>query len=98
MAKKIVWARTAELELQGALEFYNFRNGSNLYSLKLLDKIDDVISTISETETIGRLTKNKVTRVFPIDIFNLYYEIRNDAIYIVSFWNNNQDESKNRIK
>lgn len=98
MAKKVNWSKNAELELQAALEFYNFRNGSNLYSVKLLDRIDDVITTISETETIGRLTKNKVTRIFPIDIFNLYYETKGDTIHIVSFWNNKQDESKNRIK
>lgn len=98
MAKKIVWSRNAVLELQGVLGFYNFRNGTNLYSLKLLDKIDDVLTTISVTETIGRLTKNKVTRIFPIDIFSLFYEIKDDAIYVVSFWNNSQDESKNRIK
>jgi toxin YoeB len=98
MAKKIIWSNNAEQELLSALEFYNLRNGSNSYSLKLLDKVDDVVNTISETETVGRLTKNKVTRVFPIDIFLLFYEVTHDSITIVSFWNNKQDQIKNRIK
>ena len=97
MAKKIVWSDTAEQELQNALDFYNIRNGSNSFSLKLLDEVDDVVNTISETETVGRLTKNKITRVFPIDIFLLFYEVQVDAIIIVSFWNNKQDQAKNRI-
>ncbi len=51
------------LELRNILEFFNNRNGNTNYSLKLLDEIEDLLNTLSQSEFIGRLTPNKKTRV-----------------------------------
>ncbi len=98
MAKSVVWSNHAKYELANILDFYVKQNGTEVYSLKLLDKVEDVVATLSESELIGRLTQNKITRVFPFDIFLLFYEIKNDSIEIVSFWDNRQDNLKRKVK
>ena len=98
MAKEIVWSNFAKKELASILDFYIQRNGNANYSEKLLDEIDDVIKTISESESIGRLTKNKFTRVFPLDNFLIFYEVNNSRIDIVSIWDNRQNDEKRKVK
>ena len=98
MAKEIVWSNLAKNELANILDFYIQRNGNSNYSEKLLDEIDDVIKTISESELIGRLSKNKFTRVFPLANFLIFYEVNNNRIDIVSIWDNRQDDEKRKVK
>ncbi|HLS30521.1 MAG TPA: type II toxin-antitoxin system RelE/ParE family toxin [Flavobacteriaceae bacterium] len=92
--KKIIWSDIAKSEFQSILEFYLERNKSAVYSLKLIDKTEDLLKTLSKNEFIGRLTSNKKTRVIPMKVFLIFYEIKKDSIEIVSFWDNRQD-SKN---
>jgi len=89
--KQIIWSRNARFQLQSVLEFYIERNKSNVYSLKLLDQVEDLMLTLSQNEYIGRLTSNKSTRVIPMKVYLVFYEINSDAIEIVSFWDNRQD-------
>ena len=98
MAKEIIWSDLAKMELANILDFYVQQNGNADYSLKLLDQIEDLISTLSESELIGRLTTNKITRVFPLDVYQLFYEVNGDRIEIVSFWDNRQDIERRKIK
>lgn len=99
MAKKeIVWSDLAEIQLQTVLEFYFERNGNANYSLKLLEQVEDVLKTISHSELIGRLTSNKFTRVFPFKTYLMFYEVNNDRIEIVAFWDNRQDSENRKVK
>ena len=98
MAKKeIIWSSKANTELKEIFEFYNERNGNTDYSLKLLEEIDDLLNTLSQSEFIGRLTENKRTRVVVMKVYLIFYEINEDRIEILSFWDNRQD-SKKRLK
>jgi toxin YoeB len=99
MAKKeIIWSALAKIQLQTILEFYSERNGNSNYSLKLLNEVEDILETISNTALIGRLTSNKITRVIPMKIYLLFYEINNDSIKILSFWDNRQDLENRKIR
>ena len=98
MAKKIVWSNLAQLELATILEFYIQQNGNEIYSTKLLEKIDNLLVTISQNEFIGRLSENKIIRVFPMDVFLIFYEITDDRIEIISFWDNRQNEHKRKVQ
>ena len=89
--KKIIWSDIAKLEFQDILKFYLERNQSTTYSLKLLDETEDLLKTLSKNEFIGRLTSNKETRVIPMKVYLIFYEIKKDTIEIVSFWDNRQD-------
>jgi len=92
--KRIIWSARASRELKQILEYFNQRNKSSRYSLKLLNEIEYLTNNLSENELIGRLTTNKITRVIPMKVYLILYEIRQDQIQIVSFWDNRQDISK----
>lgn len=72
VGKKIIWSIRADYELKKNLKFYNERNGSIEYSLKLLVEIDDLMNTLSKSEFIGRLTINKKTRVVVMKRFLIF--------------------------
>ncbi|MDP3359826.1 MAG: type II toxin-antitoxin system RelE/ParE family toxin [Lutibacter sp.] len=94
--KKIIWSLRAKKELKITLEYFNKRNGSTIYSLKILSEVEDLTKMLSKSEFIGRLTSNKRTRVIPMKDYLIFYEINNDKIEILSFWDNRQD-MKNSI-
>ncbi|MCV2486612.1 type II toxin-antitoxin system RelE/ParE family toxin [Flavobacterium sp. SH_e] len=99
MAKKeIIWSDLAKLEFSNVLEFYVFKNGNSAYSLKILEEVEDLLETLSNNEFIGRLTFNKITRVIPMKIYLIFYEINNNQIEILSFWDNRQNPEKRKIK
>lgn len=91
-AKKIIWSNYAKEEFQKILAFYTERNGSPTYSLRILAETENRLNTLSKRAFIGRLTSNKRTRVIPMKIYLIFYEINDDIIEIVSFWDNRQDE------
>ena len=90
--KKIIWSIRASKELRNVLEYFNQRNKSTRYSLKLLNEIESLTRNLSKNESIGRLSSNKFTRVIPMKIYLIFYEINRDHIEIVSFWDNRQDK------
>jgi len=96
--KEIVWSKLAKLQLKTVLEFYTERNGNSTYSLKLLNEVEDLLSTLSKAERIGRLTSNKFTRVISMKVYLLLNEINGNRIEIVSFWDNRQDIENRKIK
>jgi len=99
MAKKeIVWSSLAKLQLENVLEYYFIRNESPTYSLKLLDEVEDLLETLSNSELIGRLTSNKITRVVSMKVYLVFYEINGNQIEIVSFWDNRQDIENRKVK
>ncbi|RRO15251.1 type II toxin-antitoxin system RelE/ParE family toxin [Flavobacteriaceae bacterium 14752] len=96
--KRIIWSNLAKSQFRNILDFYIERNGSVTYSLKLLNETEDLLETLSKNEFIGRLTSNKQTRVIPIKVYLIFYEIKEEAIEIVSFWDNRQDKEKLNVK
>jgi len=92
--KTIIWSDLAKSQFKGILEYFIERNQSTSYSLKLINETEDVLSNLSKNEFIGRLTSNKKTRVIPMKVYLIFYEIKKDSIEIISFWDNRQDEKK----
>ncbi len=92
--KKIVWSTRAGLELKQILEFYNVRNGSTAYSLRITNEVDYLLKILSKNELVGRLTSNKHTRVIPMKAYLIFYEVNENTVEIVSFWDNRQDNQK----
>lgn len=96
--KEIIWSKLAKLQFKAILEYYVERNGNENYSLKLVDEVEDVLNTLSKSELIGRLTSNKFTRVITMKVYLIFYEINENKIEIVSFWDNRQDIERRKIK
>ena len=92
--KQIIWSFRADKELKTILEFYYTRNGNNNYSLELLSEIEYLLNTLSQNEFIDRLTENKETRVLVMKIYLIFYDINDDQIEILSFWDNRQNDDK----
>lgn len=93
-SKKIIWSENAIKEFQDILAFYADRNGNINYSLKLIQLTDDLLDTVSKSENVGRVTINKNTRVIPLKMFLIFYEIRQESIEILSYWDNRQSEGE----
>jgi plasmid stabilization system protein ParE len=92
--KKIIWSSLSSRQLKAVLDFYAQRNGSSAFSLKILNEIAELLNALSENEFIGRLTSNKMTRVIPMKVYLIFYEINQNQIRIVSFWDNRQNNKK----
>lgn len=53
MAKKeIVWSELAKLQFATTLEYFVERNGNSDYSLKLVDEVEDLLQTLSNSPLI----------------------------------------------
>jgi toxin YoeB len=89
--KKIIWSKRANSELFKTLDFFTERNGNNLYALKILNKLEQRLKLLSENELMGRPTSNNVIRILNMDVYFIFYEIGQENIEIVSFWDNRQD-------
>jgi len=96
--KEIVWSELAKMELANTLEFYLLRNGNANYSLNLLNEVEELMHTLSQNELIGRLTSNKFTRTVPMKYYAVFYEINENRIEIISFWDNRQNPDRNKVK
>ena len=95
--KPIIWSEIALQELEDILNFYNQRNQSLVFSKKLLSLAENTLQTISGNENIGRKTKSKNIRTFPLKYFLIIYEINVDRIEVLSFWDNRQNPKKKRF-
>lgn len=99
MAKKeIIWSKLANKQLKSVLEFYVQRNQSTTYSIRLLNEVEDLLETLSKSERIGRLTSNKFTRVISMKVYLIFYEINENRIEIISFWDNRQNEKNRKVE
>ena len=64
VSKRIIWSTHASRELKQILEYFNQRNKSSRYSLKLLNEIEYLTNNLSNNEFIGRLTSIKLPELF----------------------------------
>lgn len=92
--RTIIWSDHATSELKNVLTFYNSRNGDNKYSLRLLSQVGQIMDALSENEFMGRLSKDKRTRVIVMNVYLIFYEIIGPEIHILSFWDNRQNPKK----
>jgi len=99
MAKKeIIWSDLAKVEFSNVLEFYFYRNENSNYSLKIVEEVEELLEILSQSHFIGRLTSNKITRVIPMKEYLVFYEINENRIEIISFWDNRQNFENRKIK
>ncbi len=92
--RKIIWTKTADIQLVGVLQFWLERNKSNTYSKKLLRLVTDRTKEIAKTPFMYKSTDFKDVRVASLGNFSIYYKITEKAIIITAFWDNRQDPRK----
>lgn len=89
--KSIVWTKTAVRQRREILRYWVNRNKSNTYSKKLVKKIKNKVTFISENPEAGKLTNHKDSRESAMGNFSIYYQIIEESIIITAFWDNRQD-------
>ncbi len=75
-------------------EYWNERNKSNKYSIKLNKEIKKRTNQLKKHPFIGYKTNYKEYRSVAIGNYSLIYTYLNKYIYIVSFWDNRQNPSE----
>jgi plasmid stabilization system protein ParE len=92
MAERTVsWSVTASKQLRQVLEFWIERNGSNTYSLKLLDRIEANLEQIKKYPKKSPESIYPEVRVAAMNHYSIYYRFTSTTIRIEAFWDNRQD-------
>ncbi|MBK7959553.1 MAG: type II toxin-antitoxin system RelE/ParE family toxin [Bacteroidetes bacterium] len=94
MVEKVVWSKEAARERNEILAYWNERNKSNVYSMKLLDLIRNAIETIKLFPEIGIPTSRPDTRLKIVRDYFIVYKIEKERLLILSFWDARQDPNQ----
>lgn len=85
MAKQIVWTEQAENQRIEILNYWNNRNGSNTYSIKLNKKINKSVSTILNFPESGKMSRHRGIRIKIIRDYHLFYREIDNVINVLTF-------------
>lgn len=95
MAERIiVWSETAKLELKYIFEYFNFRNKSKLYSLKLNRILQTELKILLQQPNIGKKTDSINVRGLLIENYYIFFETNETHIIILSVWDTRQDPKR----
>lgn len=98
MAKQIVWTEQAKKDVENIFTYWNNRNKSNRYSIKLNKIIESAINTISEHPTIGRLSGYGNVRFGILKPYIIAYEEMETIILIITIWDTRRDPKQLKTK
>lgn len=94
MVEQIVWTFKAKDDLTSILEYWNNRNKSKSFSIKLKSLIFEQLNLLKGFPLIGRKTDIKNVSVKVIHNYLLYYKIVKDTLYILTIQHQKQDQKK----
>ena len=86
MARKIILSKLAREERKRILEYWNEQNQSKTYSIKLNKQFSSALKLIASFPQIRRQTDDKSARVKIVSHYLIIYEIRENDIYVFTFW------------
>ncbi len=92
--RRIVWTSTAQLQLKVIFEYFNERNKSKLYSLKLNRLIQTELEILIQQPTIGKKTNSIYVRGLLIENYFIFYETNDTHIIILSVWDTRQNPKR----
>ncbi len=95
MAERIViWTEIAANQRKSVLEYWNKRNGSPIYSKKLIRTINSRLKGIQNNPGLYKESGLFDNRESAMGHFSIYYKIITNQIIVTSFWDNRQDPKK----
>ncbi len=95
MAKKsVVWTETAIKQRREILKYWTKRNGSTVFAEKLIRLIGKQIKVIEKHPESFREADFPNTRESAFGFFSIYYQITEEHLIIMAFWDNRQDPNK----
>jgi plasmid stabilization system protein ParE len=93
-ARRIVWTASAKLQLKAIFEYFNFRNKSKFYSLKLNTLIQTELKILLQQPNIGKKTDSINVRGLLIENYYVFYETNENHIIILSVWDTRQNPKR----
>ena len=95
----IKWSNRAVKEKSDILRYWIKRNGSATYSEKIETETDKAINLILKNTHIGEKVKNRdnVRRLTVMRDFSIYYSVIKENVYILSFWDNRQNQERLKL-
>lgn len=91
---KIEWTKIAEYQLTDILEYWDRRNLSRSYSSKLSKEVIKQVDFISLNPLSSQQLFSSKIRTSSLGNYSLFFEIKEDSIQILAFWDNRQDPKK----
>ena len=73
MALKIIWTRNAIEHVENILHYWEVRNGTGSYSMRLYKLFQDSLNLLSRYPTSGTITSNDLIRKKTVRDYFLYY-------------------------
>ncbi|MBU4538360.1 MAG: type II toxin-antitoxin system RelE/ParE family toxin [Weeksellaceae bacterium] len=84
MVRKIVWTDKARTELIEILTYWNNRNKSTTFSLKLNDLFEEQLNLMAEFPQLARTTDIPNVKVKVVQKYLLYYEFSDEYLYVLT--------------
>lgn len=97
MVRKVIWSEKAAFERREILNYWINRNKSKSYSKKLNHQIRKTILLISEFPELGIQTDRPNIRVRVVNIYLIFYEIKDENIWILTIWDGRRNAQKLKI-
>ncbi len=91
---KVFWTKKALKQRNLVFSYWNHRNKSLTYSRKLNAEIKVKLELLKLNPEIGKKTNYKDIRGISLRHYSLFYTIKEDAIFILAFWDNRQSSEK----
>ncbi len=93
-ARKVIWSVYSRQNLIEIFEFFNFRNKSKTYSLKLHRLFQSEVKRIIIYPEIGIITNKQDIRGLIVNDYTIFYKLSVDSIEIITVWDNRQNPNK----
>lgn len=92
--RKLIWSKNAVVQLHEVLIYFNKRNKSNLYSIKLYKRFSTELDKLLSNPELGVKTKFEHIRGLIVNNYILYYEISDSYITVLKIWDSRQNPNK----
>ena len=94
MAKKVVWSLRAQNDRKKVLSYWNKRNKSNNYSIRLSRLFIEATKAISDYPKIGKITERENIRIKIVREYLIVYKELENKIEVLTIFSSHQNPAK----
>ena len=91
MDRVIIWTEPAKNDIKTITFYWNSRNKSNVYSILLRKIIRQKLLLVTKFPLLGTQSDYRSARCFVINDYKLFYEVTENAIIVLRFWDSHQN-------
>ena len=94
MAKKVVWSLRAQNDRKKIFYYWNKRNKSNNYSIRLNRLFIEATKAISDYPKIGKITERENIRIKIVRDYLIVYKELENKIEVLTIFSGHQNPAK----